>query len=56
MYAVSMLTQETHPPVPLKDTDGAILKWPDLETATGEAVTEKGYPVARASAAGGEEE
>jgi len=30
MYVVSMLTQKTHPPVPLKDTDGAVLKWPDL--------------------------
>jgi SSS family transporter len=56
MYVVAMLTQETHPPVPLKDTDGAVLKWPDLETGTGGAVTEKGYPVARAAAASGEEE
>ncbi len=54
MYVVAMLTQETHPPVPLKDTDGVILKWPDLETST--IVREKGYPVARAAAAGGEEE
>ncbi|WP_332448980.1 sodium:solute symporter family protein [Methanoculleus sp.] len=54
MYVVSMLTQKTHPPVPLKDTDGAVLKWPELET-TG-VVTERGYPVAVAPAAAGEEE
>ncbi len=31
MYAVAMLTQASHPPVPLKDSDGTVLKWPELE-------------------------
>lgn len=48
MYTVSMLTQKIHPPVPLKDTDGVVLKWPDLEETT--IVTEKGYPVAQVAA------
>lgn len=31
MFAVSLLTQKKYPPLPLKDTDGVILKWPELE-------------------------
>jgi len=31
MFAVTMATQKSHPPIPLKDTDGEMLKWPDLE-------------------------
>ncbi len=30
MFAVSLLTQKKHPPLPLTDTDGAVLKWPEL--------------------------
>lgn len=56
MYVVSMLTQETHPPVPLKDTDGNVLKWPDLETATGGMGTGKGHPVVCAGATSIDEE
>ena len=31
MFAVTMATQRSHPPRPLKDTDDIILKWPDLK-------------------------
>jgi len=31
MFVAAMLTQKSHPPVPLKDTDGNIQKWPELE-------------------------
>lgn len=44
MYVVSMLTQETYPPVPLKDTDGTILKWPELDKVSGGILKEKGHP------------
>lgn len=30
MFVVSVLTQTSHPPVPLRDTDGNVLKWPEL--------------------------
>ncbi|QSZ68061.1 hypothetical protein RJ40_11425 [Methanofollis aquaemaris] len=30
MFVVSHLTQTSHPPVPLRDTDGQVLKWPEL--------------------------
>ncbi|MDR2944108.1 MAG: sodium/solute symporter [Methanosarcinales archaeon] len=30
MFAVSSLTQKTHPPLPLTDSDGIVLKWPEL--------------------------
>lgn len=30
MYVVSTLTQKKHPPLPLTDTDGNVLKWPEL--------------------------
>ncbi|WNY25267.1 sodium:solute symporter family transporter [Methanolapillus millepedarum] len=31
MFIVSMLTQKSHPPLPLTDSDGKVLKWPELE-------------------------
>ncbi|WP_317136450.1 sodium:solute symporter family protein [Methanochimaera problematica] len=31
MFVVSLLTQKSHPPIPLRDSDGNILKWPELE-------------------------
>ena len=31
MFAVSLLTQKSHPPLPLTDSSGEILKWPELE-------------------------
>ncbi|MDO8840810.1 hypothetical protein, partial [Methanocalculus sp.] len=33
MYGVTHATAQSHPPVPLRDTDGKILKWPELEDA-----------------------
>ncbi|WNY26646.1 sodium:solute symporter family transporter [Methanolapillus ohkumae] len=31
MFGVSLLTQKSHPPLPLTDSDGKVLKWPELE-------------------------
>jgi transporter, SSS family len=33
MFGVSLLTQKSHPPLPLTDTNGEVLKWSDLEKA-----------------------
>lgn len=34
MYVVSKMTQKSHPPLPLTDTDGKVLKWPELAGRT----------------------
>jgi transporter, SSS family len=31
MFAVSLLTQKSHPPLPLTDSGGEVLKWPELK-------------------------
>jgi len=31
MFAVSLMTQKSHPPAPLCDTDGNAVKWPELK-------------------------
>jgi len=50
MFGVSLLTQASHPPLPLKDSDGIVLKWPELEQGAGMTLPGRGYraPVAAA--------